>query len=231
MHIIKSVFHRILLLALLAAVGIAGFKAGQLVVEAIMNVEEAQQKKTSDAMNLAAALKNVIRYDVLAGGSCSATVITKSLAVTAAHCIPPAPVFMMFAFTQPVPPLRVSKTQAPLMPVLVDTYTDRALLSGDFSTFNPIAVDHLDGRVFTEKEVVVCGFPGENHQLRCSSAKYKGRYIFGAVLENTIIPGQSGGAVFALDGTLVGITQGMTVNVGEMSLNYVGSTVGLVPLQ
>lgn len=172
---------------------------------------------------------SMIKYDVLGQTGCSATVVGPNLAITAAHCIPQPMQVMMLIMGGLFDPLRtpvLAYNNKPLRVIFHNAYQDQAVLMGDFSDKVRVLVDDYEGRLYTEKRVVVCGFPGDNRKLRCRSEESLKRNLFMQQHEGMRIPGESGGAIFAEDGTLIGIIYG----VNEEGHSLSNTTTGLLSM-
>jgi hypothetical protein len=161
----------------------------------------------------AIAERSMFRYDILGVGTCSATVVAPDLAITAAHCIPSLAEIYALAtqgridFSKPL----LSRNGKPLQVVYMQANSDQALIRGDFSDKVRVLVDDYDGKLFKEKEVVVCGYPAFNEQIRCEKQeKLHYGYGFSGMHSGTVLRGQSGGAVFSKDmSTLIGTIYGV----------------------
>ncbi len=176
------------------------------------------------------AEQSMIKYDVLGNTGCSATVVAPTVAITAAHCIPhPIQVMqlVMAGLFDPLATPVLSYNKKPLQVLFLNAYQDQAVLVGDFSDKVRALVDDYDGRLYSEQEVVICGFPGNNRKLRCiDSKKLPDNAGFMSKHDSTRIPGESGGAVFAKDGTLIGIIYG----VDEQGKSLANTTTGLLSM-
>lgn len=179
-----------------------------------------------DPPALAAAKKNVRRFWIAGRqGSCTLTIVSPKRALTAAHCIPDPTVIQIsenitITFAAP---LETAGDAIQLTAVFVSHYTDTAVLEGNFSASYYPPVDDNEGLVYSVDEAVLCGYPMFNKVMRCTRVKRVKNAGFSALFETTVIPGQSGGAVFSLDGKLIGIIQYMTSD----GLAGVGSVTGV----
>lgn len=187
---------------------------------------------TSDAISpefLAMAKQSVVRVSILGTGTCSATVVSKSEAVTAGHCIPSTQNLFAFMLQGGAGlPMFVVGKGISVTPRGLSPQVDAAVIVGDFSQV-PAAldVDHNTGEIFRVEEAVLCGYPFFNDELRCTRAKRVGNKGFAAAFDAVAIPGQSGGAVFSLEGKLIGIVFG----VDKDGLTYAASTTGVLSLK
>lgn len=153
---------------------------------------------------------------------CSMTVINETQAITAAHCLPiivtPFGIVEVSGYTLHMDDGRVLEIES------YDLRLDRAVLKGDFKGAKTIRVDLTMGSVFKVYHAFLCGYPGKSTVLRCEFVTRARNEGFQACFNNTLLPGQSGGGVFSLDGTLIGVVQRVT----EDGLSCVNSTTGMM---
>lgn len=170
---------------------------------------------------------NVRRYNINGNSSCSGTIVSKNLFITAAHCIPSSEDLEVAPGVDIIslpPTLELAVGNTRMLPDFVMHYTDGAVLTGDFNEAFYPEVDNTAGLVYEVDEAILCGYPMFSSELRCTKAKRVSNSRFAALYQASVIPGQSGGAVFSLDGKLIGIIQYMT----DEGLAGVGSVTGLL---
>lgn len=189
-----------------------------------VSYERRSAKKPLSALEL--AMKNVRRYDIYGGGSCSMTIVSPTQAFTAAHCMP-APEALIISPTEMInvfPPMWTADAgKISLKPLFVSHDVDGAVIGGKFTEDSYPEVDTNGGEVYAVEEAWLCGYPMFSNELRCTKAKRVENSRFAAHFQASVIPGQSGGAVFSLEGKLIGIIQYMT----QEGLAGVGSVSGL----
>ena len=166
-------------------------------------------------------LNSQVKFYIGDQGSCSLTVISTNRAITAAHCLPivPTPLGIM-----ELPDVMHLEDGRVLKIETIDIRLDRAMVSGDFSGFIPAEVDFDSAEMFKVEAAIVCGYPGRSKELRCTLAKRVRNEAFEACFDVTLLPGQSGGGVFSLDGKLIGINQRVT----EDGISCVNTPTGMV---
>lgn len=132
---------------------------------------------------------------------CSATVVSKSYAVTAGHCVQQGVVIK-------ISNSKGEDTGVTGTPIRASGQMDYAVIEGDFSKFKFIQPE-LDPKAiissFYKGTLVACGYPmGGN--LICFPAKKPGPYIFYFRAEGALYPGMSGGPVIdKKTGKLIGV--------------------------
>jgi V8-like Glu-specific endopeptidase len=179
-----------------------------------------------DIAAIEAAKRAVVRVSILGGGTCTATVVSPTHAITAAHCIPSMESFMSYLL-QGKPPIFFVGSMALVYPQSVFGKVDAATLKGNFSGLAKATnVDNTLGRVFHVEKAVLCGYPLYSSTLRCEVARRVSNIGFYAKFDTVSIPGQSGGAVFALDGQLIGTISA----VDQYGHTIVSSTTGVLSL-
>lgn len=150
-------------------------------------------------------------------GMCSATVIAQNYAVTAAHCV--------FENESVVPLYKIfnhENKDTGITATVVGAYSrmDYALITGDFSEFSvaPINPETDEFQQFMGSPHLVCGYPLDSKQPRCSEFLPSARYYFSVKGFGTVLPGMSGGpAINMLAGTVDGVIsaaleEGVVVN-------------------
>lgn len=215
-------FERILMVAMVtttAAFGVLACKSAQLVFER----PEEDYEVPPAIMELAKA--NVVQITIMGEGSCSGTVVDKRLLVTAAHCVPDVDPNAVAVDQKGnlIYPLILTVLGTPLIPLKLFRI-DAAVLGAPLDSFSEIRVDNSDGDVFRVKEAVLCGYPLDSSKIRCAKAKHKTNSVFASLFDHVPIPGQSGGAVFSMDGKLIGIIHSATPD----GATAVASTAGIL---
>lgn len=171
--------------------------------------------------------KNSVRLKLPNGGSCSATVVSNAIAVTAAHCLPekeePVSIADILNNVADVPQYMLLGRNNQVA-VISHAYgqLDTAVIKGNFTGYGNITVDILNGDLYTVKEAILCGYPAFNEELRCVRARRVSNSHFDALFDTVGIPGQSGGGVFDMEGRLIGVLRGVT----EEGYTAVGPTTG-----
>ena len=179
------------------------------------------------AKQMDSAKSSVVRISMMGSNSCSATIISDKYAITAAHCIPPLAEMFSYMLSVGKPPMFLVGSNIAVSPVMTNERLDVAVVEGNFAALNhSIRVDRFKGEVYEVREAVLCGYALFTDTLRCTKAKHVGNSFFSAKFDTVGIPGQSGGAVFTLDGRLIGVIQGGD----EDGHTHVGSTTGVLSL-
>jgi hypothetical protein len=199
---------------------------GLLLCGALLSYLPAEGDKAKKALDL--AISQVVRMESPMG-SCSGTIINETVLITAAHCVPPTQIETPFGFVNvSLPPMQLVRDGTVLAPgFVVPGYVDGATMHGDFSGFSTLPVDDVNGDVFVVDRAVICGYPLFSNKLRCTEARHVGNTVFHSLFDSPGIPGMSGGAVFSLDGKLIGIISAGT----EAGYTEVVSTAGMLSLE
>ncbi|MEO0271663.1 MAG: serine protease [candidate division WOR-3 bacterium] len=124
-------------------------------------------------------------------GGCSAVVISKDYALTAAHCVDSLGQEVTVMLEDD---LIVGKAKV----VAIHPQRDVAILSGDFDEFKSVEVDFNGDYQFnlTNEKVVTCGFPALRNKKYCSLLMYKQNFYFKlGFVGGNIYKGMSGGPV------------------------------------
>lgn len=170
---------------------------------------------------------NVVKLAVFNGqGNCTGVVVDEGRLLTAEHCIMPEP--FRSACILPVCYLAMIKAglgaRVPLRLIQTIPTMDLAVLGGDFRGYHPISIDYVKGEIFNTEEAILCGYPLGSSHLRCEQSKGLGKSFFSREFEGTVLPGQSGGAVFTHAGRLIGIIH----SVGSEGQTNAASTTGVL---
>lgn len=168
------------------------------------NLEEYSKLKYSPIVRL---------HDIKDRFFCSATVISRNYAVTAAHCV--APLYgvknNIIIHGEGNEDTRIVATTANY-----DGQMDFALITGDFSKFNSIQVEdettRIVGDILSGERTIMCGFPNGG-RLTCSPFSQIYPFEFGFVGQGILYPGMSGGPVIS-----VGAERVVGVNTGMMQI-------------
>lgn len=132
--------------------------------------------------------------------SCTAFVISPTLALTAAHCVDLGMMGIPLFFDTVEIANSAGHTVTHAYVIGANTKEDYALLRGDFSAFNTVKVDLVGARTFKAKRLLSCGYPWGSEELKCSELELVGTKYFQLKAKGELIfPGHSGGPVFDLD--------------------------------
>lgn len=190
-----------------------------------IGVEQTRETKKNHVYEL--AKKTVVRISILGSGTCSATVVSDKYAFTAAHCLPAPPAFFSYLLGAGQHPMYLVEKRIAIVPAAQENRMDAGVLFGNFVTLPQASlVDHTKAKVFEVEKAVLCGYPLYSSVLRCNVARRIGSSQFAAVFDTTALPGMSGGAVFSLDGELIGIIH----SVNDEGQTRVSSTTGVLSL-
>jgi V8-like Glu-specific endopeptidase len=141
---------------------------------------------------------------------CSAAIISRTQAVTAAHCV--VSQFMGFAMpTQKkieVRPANGKPTGIQVTHIVADARTDQALITGNFDDFEAMELETEPAEVinsFKTEELSACGFP-YGGKLFCSKITHAEAKDFWFAADGNLYPGMSGGPVISqVTGKIIGI--------------------------
>lgn len=172
------------------------------------------------------AKKSVVRISILGSSTCSATIINDKQALTAAHCIPSNEEFFMYLISTQKPPMYLVASKLETFPLISNERLDAAIIQGNFASLHKADVDLYSAEIFKVDKAVLCGYPLFSNTLRCDVANRVGNSFFTAKFDIPGLPGQSGGAVFSMDGRLIGIIQ----SVDDNGHTRAGSTTGVLSL-
>lgn len=171
----------------------------------------------------------VIKLATTSGfGFCSATVVSDTYAITAAHCL--------LTNGVQITPFGIQEVQV-LKPDAISIYNsdnqftgtigyalgannrmDYGIITGDFRMFNRLSIDpDNNGFVDTmDTPRTVCGYPFNRAKPLCYKYQPTGWYNFQVLGDGYVAPGMSGGTVINpktgyLDGVIVGVTNGQVI--------------------
>lgn len=154
---------------------------------------------------------------------CSAFVIDRNYALTAAHCIDGTFGEMDGRPLQILDEVS-NDTGVIAHPVGKNNRVDIGLVMGDFSEFVPYRVDFY-GFTPTNNagQYVTCGFPYLQNKVTCNAFIPSGNVGFSLVGAGFLIPGMSGGPVIdTVNGVVIGINSAMGMSGGA----YIAPVLG-----
>lgn len=152
--------------------------------------------------------------------TCSGTVVSDHVVITAAHCILTVTPFGSFLELNGVEIRDQSNVPTDIMAhvVYATPQMDQAILVGDFTNFEhrsiitgfkPLTEIGSDGQ-----KLVSCGYPLHG-DLVCTPLVFKHKENFFWAVEGSLYPGMSGGPVMLPDGTVVAVN---TAVEGQLSI-------------
>jgi hypothetical protein len=111
------------------------------------------------------------------------------------------------------------------VPVGVNLRLDQAVLKGDFSKFNKLAIILKPSQMLEipPEGNVVCGYPMAD-ELTCYPMTIRGTQFFGVAAGGLLYPGQSGGPVLS---TITGVVFGLNTAVTENGI-LINPLVGIL---
>lgn len=121
---------------------------------------------------------------------CSAVVVYRNYAITAAHCVAENSAIKIFSS-------RNQDTGIVAVPDRASSQMDYAVISGDFSKFRYIKPELNVKEIiksFTTGDLIACGYP-MGGELICLPIKDPGQYNFYFRADGSLYPGMSGGPV------------------------------------
>lgn len=157
-------------------------------------------------------LNAIVRLERDGKFTCTATVISPTYAVTAAHCLVDkrGMMYRRILYIKPnknLAPVLIEPVEA--IPFGVNKEADYGLLIGDFSYFPRAAIAYKTSMVFAEglnSFYIYCGFPYGEESLLCGTITQTQAPYFGFIRTNALLfSGMSGGPVFNERNEVVGV--------------------------
>lgn len=167
-------------------------------------------------------LNGIVRLTTEGKTFCSGTVISRTTVLTAAHCV-----------RAQIGPIEITRQNIEIRPISntdlhisgevysVRPQLDQALLRGDFDKFDPrpyiVDIKMLDS--LRHGTYISCGFP-MGGGLFCTKLIYKELMDFFWSVDGLILPGMSGGPVFADSGEVIAVNNAVENNDSFISPIY-----------
>lgn len=196
---------------------IAAFILGAILGQALINLYISPKKVIAAPVKKYGSIVRLVRDG---DTTCSGTIVSDHVLITAAHCIMSVTPFGAFLELNGVEVRDSTNTPTDVVAhaIYATTQMDQAILMGDFTQFEHRGVitnfKSLTAIGADGQKLVSCGYPLHG-DLVCTPLTFKHKENFFWAVDGSLYPGMSGGPVMLPDGTVVAVN---TAVEGQLSI-------------